>query len=405
MKRSMQVCVCVWMCSTPTGARAQEGVLTLDGALQRAREQAVPVVSGRFRIEEARARAHGARLLRDNPVLESAVGDRSGGSSSSTDLELGLSQTFELGGRRDGRIAVADAAVALETAKADEARVLALRDVALSFQRAVAAAERVRLAEVAVRHAEEVERIAARRLSAGDVAALDVNLAKGALARSRSELRSARAAAVLALGELRILLDLPPDAPLVPSGDLRPRPVEGIAALLQSAAERPDIAAVDAELRAAEGETAQGRGMRWPEVTPSVRFERDQGTHVLWGGLTLSLPVWNRGQEARAAGEARTARLRAGADALRRSARQEVLSAYEAYGLRITAAEELDDAAARLGENETLARRSYEEGQIGLGELLLVRRESLEVQSSHLERRLAAKELEMELLARAGVWR
>lgn len=405
MNRSMQVCVCVSMWSIPLGARAQEGVLTLEGALQHARQQAVPVVSGRWRIEEARARAHGARVLRDNPVLESAVGDRSGGASSSADLELGLSQTFELGGRRRGRIAIADAALALEAARADEARVLALREVALQFQRAVAATERARLAEVAVRHAEEVERIATRRLESGDVAALDVNLAKGALARSRSEQRSAQAAAVLALGELRVLLDLSPDAPLTPSGDLRPRPVEGIAALLSSAADRPDIAAVDAELRAAEGERALGKGMRWPDVTPSIRFERDQGTRILWGGLTLSLPVWNRGQEARAAGEARASRLRAGAEALRRSARQEVMSAYEAYGLRVTAAEELDDAAARLEENETLARRSYEEGQIGLGELLLVRRESLEVQSSHLERRLAAKELEMELLARAGVWR
>ena len=100
MKRSMQVCVCVSLWSAPLGARAQEGLLTLEGALQRAREQAGPVVSGRFRIEEARARADGARVLRDNPVLESAVGDRSGGPSSSADLELGLSQTFELGEAR-----------------------------------------------------------------------------------------------------------------------------------------------------------------------------------------------------------------------------------------------------------------------------------------------------------------
>jgi cobalt-zinc-cadmium efflux system outer membrane protein len=154
------------MCSTPSGGRAQEGVLTLDDALQRARERAVPVVSGRFRIEEARARAEGARVLRDNPVLESAVGDRSDGASASADLELGLGQTFELGGRRAGRVAIADAGLALETAKVDEARLSALREVALAFQRALAAAERVRLAETAVRHAEEGRRVAAPRLSA-----------------------------------------------------------------------------------------------------------------------------------------------------------------------------------------------------------------------------------------------
>jgi cobalt-zinc-cadmium efflux system outer membrane protein len=403
MERRMRVCVCVSVGLLASGARADEGVLTLEGALQRAREQAVPVVSGRWRIDEARARARGARVLRDNPLLETAVGDRSDGAS--TDLELGLSQTLELGGARRGRIAAADAALALETAHADQARVLALRDVALAFQRALAATERVRIAEEAVRHAEEVQRIAARRLESGDVAALDVNLAAGAVARARSERLSAQAAAVLGLGELRVLLALPPDAPLTPAGDLGPRPPDDVEALLAAADVRPDVAAVDAELRAAEAETAMGRGLRWPEITPGIRYERDQGTRILWAGLTLGLPLWNRGQEARAAGEARTARLRHAATALRRSARQEVASAHEAYGLRVSAAAELDTAAARLEENETLARRSYEEGQIGLGDLLLVRRESLEARSLHLERRLAAKEMEMELLARAGVWR
>ncbi|MET0553224.1 MAG: TolC family protein [Vicinamibacteria bacterium] len=403
MDRRTGVSVCVWAWLTVSGARADDGVLTLEGALQRAREQAVPVVSGRWRIDEARARARGARVLRDNPVLETAVGDRSDGAAS--DVEVGLSQTLELGGARRGRIAAADAALALETANADQSRVLALRDVALAFQRALAATERVRIAEAAVGHAEEVHRVAARRLESGDVADLDVNLAAGAAARSRSERLSAQAAAVLATGELRTLLALPPDAPLTPSGDLGPRPPGDVAALLAAADVRPDIAAVDAELRGAEAETALGKGLRWPEVTPGIRYERDQGTRILWAGLTLGLPLWNRGQEARAAGEARAARLRHTATALRRSARQEVASAYEAYGLRVSAAEALDEAAARLEENETLARRSYEEGQIGLGELLLVRRESLEARSLHLERRLAAKELEMDLLARAGVWR
>lgn len=401
MKRRMRACVCVGTWLSVPGAFAGDGVLTLEDALQRARERAAPAVSARWRMEEARARARGARLLRDHPAIESAFGGRSDGSAH--DFELGLSQTLELGGARRSRIAAADAAVELEAASAEQARVLVLRDVALAFLRALAAAERVEIAEASVRDADEVLRIAARRLDAGDVTALDVNLAENAAARARSEQRSAAAAGALARGELRVLIAMDPDAPLSPAGDLRPRPVADVGALLAAADTRPDIAAIEAERRAAAAEAAAGRPA--PELTPGVRWERDDGTRILWAGLTVTLPLWNRGQEARAVGAARGARLAHAADALRRSARQEVASAYEAYGLRVSAASELDAAAERTEENEALARRSYEEGQIGLGELLLVRREGLEVRALQVERRLAARELETELLARAGVLR
>jgi cobalt-zinc-cadmium efflux system outer membrane protein len=405
MERKPLVSVWVWtVISWPAWAAAQDGVLTLDAALQRAHEHSVEVVAAASRVEEARARLRGARSLRDNPTLDTAVGRRSR-TGAAADLDFALSQTIELGGRRGARVAAAEAGVARASASADETRLRALRDVALAFARGLAAAERIALARRAEQNASEVLRVAEGRHARGDVAALDLNLARGALARARSDVRAAEASDVLVRADLKALLAIEAEAPLVLSGDLRPRPAPELASLLGAAQARPALRMAEAELREAQGEIAEGKGMRWPDVTPSVRYERDDGTDVVWGGLTLSLPFWNRGQAARGVAEARAGRMRAEVEASRRTARLEVQSAYEAFRLRMAALDELEESAALLEDNEALARRSYEVGQIGLAELLLVRRETVEARLLYLERRLEAVESEVELTAKAGVLR
>jgi outer membrane protein, heavy metal efflux system len=385
----------------PAGAVGQEPPLTLEGALQRTRERSAAVVAARARLDEARARVRGARVLRDNPVLDAAAGHRyeDGGP---TDLDFGLSQTFELGGRRSGRIAAAEGALAREIALADAVRVRVLREVAMAFVRSLVAEERVRLARTSSGYAAEVQRLTDRRYAAGDVAALDVNLAAGALARARSEERAAEAAEVLAKSELRMLLGLDAGRALTLEGDIRPRPLPEVPGIEKVAEERPEVRAIQADVRETKAEIVVGKGLRWPDVTPRVRFEREDGTHVLWGGLTVTLPVWSRGQEALGVAEARQSRLAVELDAARRAARAELEGAYEAHRLRLAAVAALDDSAARLEENAMLAQRSYEVGQIGLSEWLQVRRETLETRLLHLVRLLEAREAEIDLLAKAG---
>jgi outer membrane protein, heavy metal efflux system len=401
--RTMHVLILL-TAALPAGAAVSDAPLTLEGVLERARERSVAVVAAKARLEEARARVRGARVVRDNPVLDAAAGHRyeDGGP---TDLDFGLSQTFELGGRRSGRIAAAEGALAREMALADAVRVRALREVATSFFRSLAAEERVRLARTSSGYAAEVERLTDRRYAAGDVAALDVNLAAGALAKARSEERAAEAEEVLAKSELRVLLGLNAGRALTLEGDIRPRPLPDVPEPERVAGERPEVRAIEAEVREAEAEIAVGKGLRWPDVTPGVRLEKDDGTYVLWGGLKVTLPVWTRGQEVRGRGEARASRLGLELEAARRAARVEVEAAYEAYRLRLAAVSALDDSAARLEENAILAQRSYEVGQIGLSEWLQVRRETLETRLVHLVRLLEAREAEIDLLAKAGLLR
>jgi len=387
-----------------TSAWADEGVLTLEAALARARQQSQAIASARGRIEEARGRLRGASTLRDNPVLESAIGRRSQGGTPA-DLDVGVSQTFELGGRRGARIAGAQAEVARAIASADDTSRMVLRQVADGFFRAVHAELRVNVARAAETHAADVHRIAERRHAAGDIAVLEVNVAASAQARARSEVLTAQASRAVALGELRVLLDLAPGEPLSVSGELRERRSYELGELTSRALERPDLRALEAELGAAEAEIRLGRSFSWPDVSPAVRYERDEGKRVLWGGLTVTLPFFNRGQELRAVGEARARRIRTEIGALRHAIQNEIETALEAYRLRLQAAEELQSTLGALDDNEHLARRSYEAGQIGLAEFLLVRREVLETRLAALDRLLDAAQAGSELESRAGLLR
>src|SRR5205085_1289887 len=154
-------------------------------------------------------------------------------------------------------------------------------------------------ARAAQADAIEVDRIATRRREAGDVAALDTNVAASALARAKAEVHAAEAERVSALGMLRVLLDMRASESLSLDGDLRIRASAVPEPLLARALERPDVLLLKAELREAEAEVREGRSARWPEITPSFRYERDQGDRVLWGGLSLTLPFFDRGREAR----------------------------------------------------------------------------------------------------------
>src|SRR3954447_8248398 len=74
---------------------AQEVTLTLEQALDRARQHAPVILSAKGRIEEARGRLAGALVrFRDNPLIELDAGPRFTPEGRIADVELGFSQNF-----------------------------------------------------------------------------------------------------------------------------------------------------------------------------------------------------------------------------------------------------------------------------------------------------------------------
>jgi cobalt-zinc-cadmium efflux system outer membrane protein len=399
------VTVCAVVCLHAGVAAAQSTVMTLAEVLARARDQAPQIVSARLALEESRGRLAGASVrFQSNPQIDAAIGNRNGPDTRFTDLELGLGQSFEPGARRSARIAGANATIAQTSANSEEVTRTVLRLAASAYYRALHAKERIKLLNATYELASGVYSAADRRFKAGDIAVLDVNIARASLARVRAEREGAEASKSIALGELRQLLGLQGEVDV--DGSLS-RPEEtDVNTALQTAAQRPELRALEAGIQEAEAELRLGLSFSKPEYGVGVRYAREEGDQIVLGGMTVTLPMFSKGQEQRAVGAARAARLRAELDAARSRVQIEVRAAFDAYTRRLSAVRMLEtDAIPGLDENEQLTTRSFEVGQLGLPELLLIRREILDTRSQYLDALLEAALARIDLDASASILR
>jgi len=163
---------------------------------------------------------------------------------------------------------------------------------------------------------------------------------------------------------------------------------------------------LESELQGALSDVRLGNTFKSPDYGVIARYQRDQGDNIVQGGVRVTLPVFSRGQELIATGSARAARIRGELDAIKTAIRNEIKTAFDAYTYRAEALQELERLALpSLLENETLARRSYEEGEIGLAELLLIRREILETRLAYVTTLLDAALAGVDLEFKSGVLR
>ena len=397
--------VCAVACLNVASAAAQGRSMTLADVLTRAREQAPQIVSARLALEETRARLVGASVRnQNNPQFDAWVGNRNGPTDRFTDFQLGLGQALEPGARRSARIDGANAAIAESAANIDEITRVALRQAASAYYRVLHANERIKLLSAAYDLASNVYSAADRRYRAGDIAVLDVNIARASLARVRAEREGAEAAKAVAVGDLRQLLRLEDDISI--DGSLGPSTRTDLNAALQAALQRPELRALEAGIQEAEAQLRLGTSFSKPEFGVGVQYSREEGDQIVLGGMTVTLPMFSKGQEQRALGSARATRLRAELDAARTRVQIEVRSAFDAYNRRLAAIRTLEaDAIPGLDENEQLTTRSFEVGQLGLPDLLLIRRETLDTRFQYLDALLEAALARVDLDASAGVLR
>lgn len=384
------------------GLASAQTPLTLADVLARAREQAPRIVSARLALDEARGRMAGASVRRSsNPEVDLNVGNRQGVSPRSTDLQFGVAQALEPPGRRAARMAGATALIDLGTATVDETMRDVLRDAASLFYQAVYATERVRLLAASEQLADTILETADRRFRAGDLAVIDVNLSRASLARARADRRAGEAEQIQAFGALMTLLGT--GDPVSVSGPLTAPGPPDRAALLQAVAERPELHALEAAIRDADADVALGRTFSKPAYGMGLRYQREEGNHMVLGGVTISLPVFSSGQELRATGSARATRLRAELEAARTRVRVELQTALAAYEHRAGAVQALErDALPGLDENDSLTMRSFEVGQIGLPDVLVIRREILDTRFQYLSALLEAARARADVDAAAG---
>jgi outer membrane protein, heavy metal efflux system len=389
-----------------TPATAQQGTWTLEEALARARETGADVALARGRLEEARVReARAGRRFQENPVLELDAGHRRAhsGDRDFFDFDAAVTQNLEAGGLRAARRAGAQAAVERAQAELDEAGRRLAGQVAAAFLRALEARDRAALLARSRQAADELLAATERRYQAGEATALEFNRSRATAAGARAAESAALAAGREASGELEALLGLPPGAVAAVSGSLDPGEPPPLDALLSRLDHRPALLPLVAKRRETEAEAALGRALARPAVGVRGGVGREEGAELVTAGVVIALPVHDRGQATLAAGEARAGALRQALAAARAAAEAEVRGRSGALAARLAAVRELAATALpALDDNDALAGKSFEAGEIDLGELLLIRREILYIRLAYLDRLLEAAVTRRELEAAAG---
>ncbi len=380
-------------------ARASGQVaLTFEDALARARTSpSVSVLEAD--VEAARARLGLAeRLLTTNPDAEYLQGPRRGPTGRTTDRDLAVEQSLSGLIERPGRVAIARAELDEKIAARDEAAQTAMADVAQAMVAALAADERVRVADADVEQTRDLLEVAEKRLAAGDVTSLDVNAARAEAARARAEAAGRRAERARAMGDLKGLLGLPAGETVELRTRLADIPPPSRETLLAEMDQRPEIRRLRAQVERARGELQLARKARFPGL--SIRAERQEEEEAVAyrAGVRLTIPIFDRGQDLRISGTSRlqgTERALAGAR-LRIAAI--VDAALTAYEKRREAANDLQqDALGPLADNERLSRRAYEVGELDLAGLLAVRAQTVAARREYIDRLLDAAEAAVEL--------
>lgn len=250
----------------------------------------------------------------------------------------------------------------------------------------LAADERVRAADIDVGLTGDLLSIAAKRLTAGDVTALDVNAAKAETARARAEAAARSAELEQAMATLKAALGLAPAAVI----ELRTRLAEvtppSREALLAAIEKRPEIRRLRAQVERARAELQLARSQRLPEFSLRAERHEEEDAVAYLGGIRFTLPIFERGQDLRITG---TARLE-GAERALAAIRQRIIAtstgAFAAYEKRREAADLERDALAPLADNERLSRRAYEVGEINLAEFLAFRQQTVAARREYIDR-------------------
>lgn len=292
----------------------QDG-LSVEQLVENAGRRRADLLAARQRLAIAEGRLVQAGL-RPNPVLDTEYGSpRFLKGEAEYDFSTGVAQTFELGGKRAKRKAVAG--LELEQVRAE---IFALeRQIAAEIRRkyatAVAAARGLDLVEKLLATDLELVRVTEARLGEGDVAPLDLNLVKVESDRLRVQRIEARNQLETALLEIRSLIGLDISEPLrlAPQADRPPRLELGLGDLTETALrERADLQAARIGERLGTAKISLARSQGVPNVTPSVRFSRTKGIidlpqtagggfandldNELTFGVSVEIPIFNRNQ-------------------------------------------------------------------------------------------------------------
>jgi cobalt-zinc-cadmium efflux system outer membrane protein len=368
--------------------------MTMDEAVGLALQNNPEIQALRMEEKVAKGQMEKARLpLAANPTVQTDVstreGEPQGNVGRGANYGFGLLQEFEIAGQRGARIGIAAKNLSrVSFLIRDQERILTY-DVKDAFARTLAAKSREELTAVVVNLQEELLGFTRIKFQAGDVSALQVNLAEVELSRAKKDLLSARREYREALLALQGLMGMKPELTLTVEGNisLGPTVLPDKEELKNLALQRrPDIKVASYEVDTSQGTVDLVNRLAVPNVTLGGFFDRDDRRNAVGLLFSVPIPLFDRKQAEKMEAKAREDQARIRRSGLSKTVEREL---EEAYGNLSTALDEISifqkETVNKAMENLSLLHLAFQEGKISFFDVRVAQRETFEIQFAYLD--------------------
>jgi outer membrane protein TolC len=374
---------------------ADTRIITLDEALSRAEDRSPVARRIEREVDVARAEVAATGLWR-NPEFFVSREESAG----EVERVAGLTLPIPLGGRPGIEKEAARIALRATQSEASLSRLELRARVREAFIDLLSSQERAAILEVGLEQLNALVSILRLREDRGEGAGFD--RVRAEWERVAIVVRTTDAGAGLGRSRsmLASLVSLPSEG-LTAKGILEPAgPLAPLDSLVGMTTSRGDLLALDERVRRAEilGKSARRRRVPGLSLTAGAKNTEEGGVDDTGPalGLSLAIPLFDRGQGEYASAVAEANLLQA----LREERQQEVRADTEVAYTVVSAARRNEESFASIGDPSELvsiARAAYEGGAMIILELLDAYRTSLEMHLRMLDLRTSARQAEVEL--------
>lgn len=387
------ITVVIFVLSAPVSVPAGEA-LSIEQAVEVALARNPDLLAVRQELEVARGGKVNAFLFNQfNPMINGQAWNRDNPRGGNVmDQQVLLAQEVEVAGQRGLRREEAIRNVARVAALVQDRERLMIGEVKRTFFQALMLKKTFELRTQIQTLNRRIGDASKARFQAGVISVMEYNLAEIRYGLAQKETFSAEAAFQNSLVDLRRLLGWEPDRPVTVAGDLKnSRQSFLLADLLQQAkAERPDLLATKRAISRMEAAINLTRRLIVPNPTFQGLYQTEtegpEGvTTMVGGGISFPLPVFNRNQGDLVTQGGALNQIRHQMVAVTRNIEREVKTAFQSYEAARRSVEVFETKVLdRIQENFRLIEMAYQEGKIGLLQLIVVQDELLNAQLSYV---------------------
>jgi cobalt-zinc-cadmium efflux system outer membrane protein len=370
----------------PTAASAQQTpaspALTMQAAIERAMANNPTIAAARLT-----GAIHSAGLLvaqeRLNPELSVEI------QKELPKQAFGLALPLELGGKRDKRIAVSEATIAVGDAELAGVIAQVRNDVRRAYFDVAAADSKLTVLRELRDLAQRTRDTAQTRFDSGDAPRLEIVQADLALATSDNEVAGALGAMNAARIRLNALLGVPLDTVQPLATPLDEGATVAVSAPADAIPRSTAVAVLDRQIDAQRARVRLAEALRTPDMTPSASVTHDAEPEFTFGwraALSVTLPLFTTHKAGVFVEQRTLEQLMAEREATTRRITADVSAATTAAEAQRQVYRRYRDTIVPQAEQlERLAQDSYELGQTGLAALLQALQASRDVRLRALD--------------------